>query len=100
MKATKFPNMCILTHALILVGRRCFKITYTGVTTAIQKPPIKPIQWVNSKGPAKKLNEDLSTIIRAERHIVKRIMTNAPHKSGALKRSISLTSFTLNSYKH
>ena len=95
MKATKFPNMCILTHVLILVGRWCFKTTYTGVTTAIHKPPIKPIQWVNSKRPAKKLNEDLSTIVRAERHIVRRIITNAPHKSGTLKRSISLTSFTL-----
>jgi hypothetical protein len=75
--------------------RRRFKTTYTGVTTAIQKPPIKPIQWVKSKEPAKKLNEDLSTTMRAERPIVKRIMTNAPHRSGALKRSISLTSFTL-----
>jgi hypothetical protein len=65
------------------------------VATAIHKPPIKPIQWVNSKDPAKKLNEDLSTIVRAERLIVKRIITSAPHKSGTLKRSISLTSFTL-----
>jgi hypothetical protein len=82
------------------VGRRCFKTTYIGVTTAIQKPPIKPIQWVKSKEPAKKLNEDLSTIIRAERHIVKRIMTNAPHRSGALKRSISLTSLLLVHYAY
>src|SRR5271157_1557489 len=92
--------MCILTQALILAGRRCFKTTCIGVTTAIQKPPIKTAQCVNSKGPIEKLNEDLSTIIRAARYIVKRTMTNVPHWSGFFKRSISLTSFTFDAHKH
>ncbi|HUK84676.1 MAG TPA: hypothetical protein VLU95_02330 [Candidatus Acidoferrum sp.] len=95
MKANKFPYRCILIHALILVGRRCFKTTYIGVTTAIHSPPVQATQWVNRSEPTEKLNEDLSTIMRAERIIVKRIMTEALQRSKSFKCDTTLANFTL-----
>ncbi len=66
-----------------------------GVKSAIQKPPIQATQWVNRSEPTEKLNEDLSTITKDERTIVKRIMTKAPHRSNSLKRDTTLITLAL-----
>jgi hypothetical protein len=68
---------------------------YIGATTAIQKPPIQAAQWVNRSEPNEKLKEDLSTITKDERTTVKRIMTNATHRSKSLKRVKTIPVCTL-----